>query len=57
MQPQNKRIVICCDGTWNKPDSQPTNVVKLVLGILPYTARALGGLLKTGRRILSGIGE
>ena len=33
----NKRIVICCDGTWNEPDSQPTNVVKLVRSILPFS--------------------
>lgn len=31
-----KRIVICCDGTWNTPDQKdrgvmrPTNVVKMV---------------------------
>ncbi|MFD2230651.1 phospholipase effector Tle1 domain-containing protein [Alkalimarinus sediminis] len=31
-----KRIVICCDGTWNKPDSEPTNVVKLARGVLPF---------------------
>lgn len=36
MEFQNKRIVICCDGTWNKPDSEPTNVVKLARGILPF---------------------
>lgn len=34
---QNKRIVICCDGTWNKPDSEPTNVVKFARGILPLS--------------------
>ena len=27
-----KRIVICCDGTWNKPDQpSPTNVVKVAI--------------------------
>ncbi|HAL47792.1 MAG: DUF2235 domain-containing protein [SAR202 cluster bacterium] len=31
-----KRIVICCDGTWNIPDQpNPTNVVKLARAILP----------------------
>ncbi|UZE94792.1 phospholipase effector Tle1 domain-containing protein [Alkalimarinus alittae] len=33
---QHKRIVICCDGTWNKPDSEPTNVVQLARGVLPF---------------------
>jgi uncharacterized protein (DUF2235 family) len=29
-----KRLVVCCDGTWNIPDQQcPTNVTKLALGI------------------------
>ena len=35
MKGYNKRIVICCDGTWNEPDSEPTNVVKIVRSILP----------------------
>ena len=36
-----KRIAICCDGTWNKPDQvdrgkrKPSNVVKMVRGIKP----------------------
>jgi hypothetical protein len=31
-----KRIVICCDGTWNHPeDKTPTNVVKIARSILP----------------------
>ena len=36
MDLQNKRIVICCDGTWNTPE-QPTNVVKLLRSIRPYS--------------------
>ena len=36
MDLQNKRIVICCDGTWNTP-AQPTNVVKLLRSIKPYS--------------------
>lgn len=36
MDVQNKRIVICCDGTWNTPE-QPTNVVKLLRSIKPYS--------------------
>jgi len=36
-----KRIIICCDGTWNKPDQEnrgkrkPSNVIKMVRGINP----------------------
>ncbi len=30
-----KRLIICCDGTWNEPDKNPTNVVKLVRAIKP----------------------
>lgn len=33
-----KRIIICCDGTWNGPDIDPTNVVKLVRSIKPTAA-------------------
>ncbi len=37
-----KRLVICCDGTWNTPDQvsggqpTPTNVTKLALAVLPH---------------------
>ena len=37
----SKRIVICCDGTWNKPDQRdgdmvcPSNVVKTAHAVLP----------------------
>src|SRR5947207_1355379 len=36
-----KRLVMCADGTWNKPEqtvdgvSRPTNVVKLATAVLP----------------------
>jgi uncharacterized protein (DUF2235 family) len=36
-----KRLVICCDGTWNTPDetnegqSTPTNVTKVALCVAP----------------------
>ena len=31
-----KRIIICCDGTRNKPDKKnPTNVIKLARAVLP----------------------
>ncbi len=33
-----KRIIICCDGTWNEPDTDPTNVTKLVRSIKPQAA-------------------
>lgn len=45
-----KRIVICCDGTWNTPDqtdngvAEPTNVTKLALAI-PLTAGAMAQIL------------
>lgn len=30
----SKRLVVCCDGTWNTPDQRaPTNVTKFALGI------------------------
>ncbi len=37
-----KRLIVCCDGTWNEPDQRvggkgeavPTNVAKLALGVL-----------------------
>jgi uncharacterized protein (DUF2235 family) len=31
-----KRLVVCCDGTWNTPDQKaPTNVTKLALAVAP----------------------
>lgn len=34
-----KRIVICCDGTWNRPDSpNPTNVVRLSGLVAPVSS-------------------
>ena len=44
-----KRIVICADGTWNKPEQeeqgQPasTNVAKLAAAVLPEDATARTG--------------
>ena len=32
-----KRIIICCDGTWNEPDEIPTNITKLVRAISPQS--------------------
>ena len=38
----SKRLVLCCDGTWNSPDQKsPTNVTKLALAIAPVDA--MGG--------------
>ncbi len=40
----SKSIIICCDGTWNRPESEqepsalPTNVLKLVRSIVPRSA-------------------
>lgn len=34
----SKRIIICCDGTWNQPDVDPTNVIKLVRSIKPMAS-------------------
>lgn len=32
----SKRLVVCCDGTWNFPDQQsPTNVTKVALAVAP----------------------
>jgi len=32
-----KRLIVCCDGTWQKLDSEyPTNVVKITQAIKPY---------------------
>jgi uncharacterized protein (DUF2235 family) len=32
----SKRLVVCCDGTWNTPDQQsPTNVTKVALAMAP----------------------
>ena len=31
-----KRLIVCCDGTWQKLDSKyPTNVVKIAQAIKP----------------------
>jgi uncharacterized protein (DUF2235 family) len=49
-----RRLAVCCDGTWNKPDQMksapaeanrtipaPTNVAKLALGVAPEDGRQL----------------
>lgn len=30
-----KRIILCCDGTWNEPQQNPTNIVKIARAIQP----------------------
>jgi uncharacterized protein (DUF2235 family) len=45
----SKRLIVCCDGTWNEPDMRsggvgaPTNVAKLALGVV--TGEGAGQLL------------
>lgn len=35
-RPGRRRIIVCCDGTWNRPESRrETNVVRLVRAIAP----------------------
>jgi len=48
-----KRIVICADGTWNRPEEDiskdfPTNVLRLARAIDPYGA---DGVPRSGRCI------
>ncbi|POY36335.1 hypothetical protein C3K47_11345 [Solitalea longa] len=38
-----KRIIICCDGTWNKPGDYPTNVQRIFEGILPEATICVDG--------------
>jgi uncharacterized protein (DUF2235 family) len=46
-----KRIVICCDGTWNRPDKRengvpvPTNVVKVAQAVRETDARGMRQLM------------
>lgn len=45
-----KRIVICADGTWNRPDQEdrghrkPTNVVKIARAVLPFDSKGVSQL-------------
>ena len=51
MDTGNKRLVICCDGTWNEPndkvqnntadETEPTNVLKVVRGIAPVDGHGI----------------
>ncbi|MCL4523115.1 MAG: DUF2235 domain-containing protein [Acidobacteria bacterium] len=41
-----KRLVVCCDGTWNKPDQpHPTNVVKVATTLLQSDSAGVTQLL------------
>jgi uncharacterized protein (DUF2235 family) len=46
-----KRLVVCCDGTWNRPDqlhngvAAPTNVSKLALAVAPEGAEGMAQLI------------
>ncbi len=48
MTTNSKRLVVCCDGTWNTPDeaskgiARPTNVTKLALSVPPTDAHGTG---------------
>ena len=51
MDSGNKRLIICCDGTWNEPDEkvdqdptdepEPTNVLKIARGIAPADGKGI----------------
>lgn len=51
MNPGNKRLIVCCDGTWNEPDEkvdkdptdepEPTNVLKTARGIAPVDGHGI----------------
>jgi uncharacterized protein (DUF2235 family) len=35
-RPESRRVVVCCDGTWNEPDAAaPTNVARVAMGVAP----------------------
>jgi uncharacterized protein (DUF2235 family) len=44
---RGRRLVACCDGTWNKPDRQghTTNVVRLVRSIRAYTEDSISQIV------------
>lgn len=39
-----KRLVVCCDGTWNKPDSQTITNVEKIARTVQSDPRATGGI-------------
>ena len=57
----SKRIIICCDGTWNEPENEkegrrvPTNVLKLVRAIEPRDVeRGIDQVVYYGRGVGTG---
>ena len=52
-----RRLVVCCDGTWNKPDqlrggsAAPTNVTKVALGVAPKDENGVAQLLHYQRGV------
>jgi uncharacterized protein (DUF2235 family) len=57
MKPMSKRLVICCDGTWNTPDERsegvraPTNVSKIALGVADHDGDATPQLVHYQRGV------
>lgn len=52
-----KRLVICCDGTWNSPENAevaPSNVVRLARGLLPTTPDGTSQIVFYGAGVGSG---
>lgn len=47
MAEQNRKLIVCCDGTWNQPFKKgaPTNVVKMVRPIQPKDANGISQLV------------
>ena len=51
-----KRLVVCCDGTWNRPDQKhPTNVVKMSRAIAPSGADGIPQVVFYDRGSAQGI--
>src|SRR6266702_3910421 len=44
---KKRRLIVCCDGTWNKPDREATttNVVRLVRSIRSETAGGISQIV------------
>lgn len=57
-----KRIVICCDGTWNSPDQKdrgqvrPSNVAKTALAVLPRDANGVEQKIFYDKGVGTGLG-
>jgi uncharacterized protein (DUF2235 family) len=57
VKPMGKRLVVCCDGTWNTPDERsegvraPTNVSKIALGVADHDGDATPQLVHYQRGV------